>query len=143
MADALKHFFDRGIVTRIAEQIRAAHPSYAVEAFTRAALRGIEALELIPRARHIALAMHKHLPPDFAEAARILEASLGPRMENTEGKGLAPFLYLPAGFRRHAAAPALGAAFARFKTIRPPCSSCWNGSRMIRRCTCAVPWQII
>ena len=95
MADALKHFFDRPVVARIAAMIAAAEPSFPDEQFVAAASRGLDRLELLPRARHIAESLHQYLPSNFREAARILTSSLGPRLVATEGNGMASFLYLP------------------------------------------------
>ena len=61
----------------------------------RDATRGLEALELMDRGRHVMRAMRTHLPQDPAEAIGILERSLGPPLDGTEGHGMAPFRYLP------------------------------------------------
>ncbi|MEX2282679.1 MAG: DNA alkylation repair protein [Gemmatimonadota bacterium] len=95
MAEPLKNFFSPKIATRIADMIAAVSPVFQAKAFVADAVRGLDALELVPRGWHIAHALHRHLPPDFESAAAILKASLGPRLAATEGNGLAPFLYLP------------------------------------------------
>ena len=59
------------------------------------ALDGFDALELMPRARHIAAALRRFLPDDYARAANILIDSLGPKLERDAGNGMAPFFYLP------------------------------------------------
>lgn len=58
-------------------------------------MNGLEDLELTPRAMHIAEAMHRALPDDFAEASRILEASLGPELGEGDGWGMEPLRYFP------------------------------------------------
>ena len=95
MGEPLKNFFNPDIVKRIAGMIAAVHPAFPTKAFISDATKGLTALELVPRARHIARALHKHLSAEYMRAARILKASLGPPLETTEGNGLAPFLYLP------------------------------------------------
>ncbi len=95
MVDALKTFYNRRKVTEIADKIRAVYPTFKHETFVRTATRGLEQLELVPRARHIMRALRQHLPDDYEEAAVILTNALGPRMASTEGNGMAPFIYLP------------------------------------------------
>ncbi|MGH7461942.1 MAG: DNA alkylation repair protein [Longimicrobiales bacterium] len=91
----LKTFFNPKIVTRIASMTSAVHPPFPAQQFIAEASAGLDALELLQRAWHITHALHRHLPSDFPTAAAILKASLGPRLESTEGAGMAPFLYLP------------------------------------------------
>ncbi|WP_224248526.1 DNA alkylation repair protein [Hyalangium gracile] len=95
MAESLKTFFDASIVRRIATMLRGAHPTLPERRFIAEATEGLHALELMDRARHIMRAMHRALPQDFEHAARILESSLGPSLEHTEGHGMSVFLYLP------------------------------------------------
>ncbi|WP_225409646.1 DNA alkylation repair protein [Stigmatella hybrida] len=96
MAESLKTFFDARVVRRIASMLRAAHPAFPERRFIAEATQGLDALELMDRARHITRAMHRALPSDFAQASRILVDSLGPEQEQyTEGQGMAVFLYLP------------------------------------------------
>lgn len=95
MAEPLKSQYGPEIPRRIAGMIAEAFPEFPRRAFLRDALDGYETLELMPRGRHIARALHKHLPQDVPTALNILLASLGPPRTETEGSGLAPFLYLP------------------------------------------------
>ena len=71
------------------------HPAFPVDAFLADVLDGYEALELLPRGRKIAEVLHRHLPPTYPEAVRILVDSMGPKLTHTEGNGMAPFLYMP------------------------------------------------
>jgi 3-methyladenine DNA glycosylase AlkC len=73
------------------------HPGFPVRAFTNDACRGLDALELLDRGRHIADALSTHLPPTYPEALEILLRSLGPEHATDEliGVGMAPFFYLP------------------------------------------------
>jgi 3-methyladenine DNA glycosylase AlkC len=75
--------------------IAAVSPKFDTKAFLADALKGYESLELKPRAAHIAKAMRAHLPQDFADASKILLASLGERLDRTEKFGMGPFLYFP------------------------------------------------
>ncbi len=95
MAEPLKNRFGPDVPKRIAATISAVHPPFNARGFTAAVLDGFEALELMPRARHIAAALRRFLPDDYARAANILIDSLGPKLENDAGNGMAPFFYLP------------------------------------------------
>ena len=97
MAEPLKSSYGPAIPRRIGAMIAAVHPDFDERAFVRDALRGYDALELMGRGRHIARALHGHLPRDFPVAARILVASMGPPQAGG-GSGLAPFLYMPHAF---------------------------------------------
>lgn len=95
MAEPLKRFFDTRLIRDIAESLHGAYPRLDVRRFVTDATRGLEALELVARGGHVADVMYRHLPQDFKTAADILERSLGPELDRTEGFGMAPFRYLP------------------------------------------------
>jgi 3-methyladenine DNA glycosylase AlkC len=95
VAEPLKLQYGPEIPRTIARMITSAHPAFSAQAFIDDALDGYDALDLVARGRHIAEALHRHLPSHYPEAADILRASLGPRLERTENFGMAPFLYLP------------------------------------------------
>jgi len=97
MAEALKHFFSRSLVVRLARSLADAWPAFPTKAFVRDATRDLDELELLDRARHITRALHAHLPASYPEALRVLLASLGPEhaSDELEGAGMAPFFYLP------------------------------------------------
>jgi 3-methyladenine DNA glycosylase AlkC len=95
MADTLKSQYGPEIPERIAAMIGRVHPTFATRAFVAQALRGYEALGLLPRARHIARALAAHLPPDYPTALDVVLRSLGPPAGRTTGNGMAPFVYLP------------------------------------------------
>ncbi|MEI6714709.1 MAG: DNA alkylation repair protein [Verrucomicrobiota bacterium] len=95
MADALKNQFGPEIAKRLAADISRIYPAFTVAAFLHDALTGYESLELIPRARHLANALHKHLPEDYPTAISILLRTLSPVLTETERNGMAPFFYLP------------------------------------------------
>lgn len=75
--------------------LAAVHPAFPAERFISDALHGFEALELLPRGWHIAHALRRHLPQDYAKATEILINSLGPKLTSTDEFGYAPFVYLP------------------------------------------------
>jgi len=94
MADALKDFFSPSLVKQIAKSITTVHPKFPQAKFVRDASNGLDDLELLARGRHIADALHTHLPAKYQDAAAILVRSL----EASNGKGgsnMAPFFYLP------------------------------------------------
>ena len=95
MAEALKHFFDRALITSLAEALASVHPGLDRRRFVADAVRGLVDLELMARGAHIATAMRRHLPEDFPTAARLLVASLGVELKVGDSQGMAPFRYLP------------------------------------------------
>ena len=95
MAEQLKNLFGVDIPETIAGMIAKVFPRFPAEDFIRDSLDGYADLELFPRGRKIARAMKRHLPEDYSEAAGILIESLGPKLDMTEGSGMAPFVYLP------------------------------------------------
>jgi 3-methyladenine DNA glycosylase AlkC len=95
VADALKSFFSKDLVAKIAASIKNVHPAFPSPAFQKQASRDLEGLELLDRGRQIATALHGSLPPRFPEAADILIRSLGSPLPAVEGNGMAPFFYLP------------------------------------------------
>jgi len=95
MAEPLKNQYGPEIPARIADMVARVYASFPKRAFLRDALDGYDALELMPRGRHIARALRTHLPQHVPSALDILLASLDPPREDTERAGLTPFLYLP------------------------------------------------
>jgi 3-methyladenine DNA glycosylase AlkC len=97
MGEPLKTFFSRALVRRLAGDIARVHSGFPVRAFTSDACRGLGALELLDRGRHIADALGRHLPAAYTEALDVLLRSLGPEHATDEliGVGMAPFFYLP------------------------------------------------
>jgi 3-methyladenine DNA glycosylase AlkC len=97
MGEPLKTFFSTALVRRLAGDIVRVHPRFPTGAFTKDACRGLGALELLERGRHIANVLSTHLPEAYPEAVDILLRSLGPEHATDEliGVGMAPFFYLP------------------------------------------------
>lgn len=94
MAEPLKNSYGPDIPRRIAAMIAQVHPAFPKAAFLRDALAGYEALELMPRGRHIAQALRSHLPQDVPAALDILLASLDAPRGDADGS-LASFLFMP------------------------------------------------
>lgn len=95
MAEPLKNQFGVDVPATIAAMVSAVYPRFAAEAFVRDALKGYEALELMPRSRHIADALHRHLPLDYPKSAAILVASAAQPVSRVVGSGMAGFLFMP------------------------------------------------
>ncbi|OOG36559.1 DNA alkylation repair protein [Polaromonas sp. A23] len=95
MAEPLVNQYGADVPEAIARMISAVHPKFESKKFMRDALQGYEALALMPRGKHIAQALHKHLPTDYPKAVDILLASLDQPHGRPEGLSLASFLYLP------------------------------------------------
>jgi 3-methyladenine DNA glycosylase AlkC len=95
MAEPLKNYYGPDVPTRIARMIKEVDSAFDEDAFLADALDGYQALELTPRARQIAKALGRHLPPDYERASEILIASLGPKLQVAELTGMDVFVYLP------------------------------------------------
>jgi len=95
VAEPLKSQFGAAVVRRIGAMLLSAHAAFPERRFVADGTRGLDALELMDRGRHVAAAMKRALPPDFDEAARILIASLDSPLDRTSGMGMTAFLYLP------------------------------------------------
>jgi hypothetical protein len=57
VGEPLKTFFSSTLVRRLAGDIARVHPDFRVRQFTNDACRGLDALELLHRGRHIAEAL--------------------------------------------------------------------------------------
>ena len=95
MAEPLVSQYGPDVPQAIARMVAAVHPRFDVDAFLHDALTGYDALALMPRGKHIARALHRHLPPVYGEALRILLASIDQPHGRTPGLSLASFIYLP------------------------------------------------
>ena len=95
MAEALKNQFGPDVPQAIARMVKAVHPAFDADTFVSVALQGYDALALMPRGQHIALALKAHLPSDFEQAVAILVASTGQPHGRDESLSLASFLFLP------------------------------------------------
>jgi 3-methyladenine DNA glycosylase AlkC len=97
VAEPLKTFFSPGLVKRLAADLGRCDARFDVDGFAQLASTGLDTLELMERAKHIARAMAAHLPRKYPEAIDVLLRSLGPEHATDEliGAGMAPFYYLP------------------------------------------------
>ncbi len=95
MAEPLKNQFGAAIPRTIAAMIAAVSPRFATDAFLRDVLSGYEALELMPRSRHIAAALRRHLPDDYPQAVAILLDSVAQANKHIAANGMTSFLFLP------------------------------------------------
>ena len=96
MAEPLKNSFGVDVPRRIAESIVAVHPAFPAKRFIKDALKGYEDLELMPRGRRIAAALHAHLPEDFKVAIGILLDSLdGLEAVRDDDNPMGSFIYMP------------------------------------------------
>ncbi|WP_395060732.1 DNA alkylation repair protein [Polaromonas sp.] len=95
MAEPLVNQYGADVPQAIARMITAVHPKFDACKFVADALNGYEALALMPRGKHIAQALQRHLPPDYPKAINILLASLDQPHGRAEGLSMASFLYLP------------------------------------------------
>jgi 3-methyladenine DNA glycosylase AlkC len=100
LAEALKLRLDAALVRDAAQHLQRAWPGFDRARFTALALDGLDALELKPRARHIASALDATLPDDFDRLAATIEASLAPPRSDdtlpaTGAAGLAGWIVWP------------------------------------------------
>lgn len=91
----LKSIINGKLIDLIGESFKAVEPNFNTRRFKTYAKKRLEALELKERAAHIADALQRELPEDFAEGAEIVIRSFGPELEVTQDYGLQPFFYLP------------------------------------------------
>lgn len=95
MAEALKDGFGPDVAVRIARMLSQLDADFDTDAFVGAATAGLDELELMPRARHIARALTPYLPSDPCEAIRSITAAL-PDLETARAwRGMEPFVLLP------------------------------------------------
>ena len=124
MAGQLKHILGREAARWMAGRFRAAHPAFDAGSFEAMCLDGLERLELMPRARHMADVLARHLPQDFPAAAAILRAALGPQDEKLGDIGGSALWYFPHDC--FILKYGIGHPRAAFKTQR----------ELTKRCTC-------
>jgi 3-methyladenine DNA glycosylase AlkC len=77
------------VVGASAAHLKRVWPGFKLDAFIREASAGLDAMEFKARAMHVANALEKHLPSDFAEATQVIVAALGPPVPfDTDGEPL-------------------------------------------------------
>jgi 3-methyladenine DNA glycosylase AlkC len=103
MAEPFKNLIGRETVLAASRHLHRVLPSFNRARFERSALRELESLELKARAMQLCDALEETLPEEFARAAEVLEASLGPPGEGdglgfrTSEAGLAGWVIWPMG----------------------------------------------
>lgn len=95
MAEPLVAQYGPDVPRAIARMVAAVHPGFSVDAFLNDALAGYDALALMPRGKHIARALQRHLPADYPDALAIVLASIDQPHGRAPGLSLASFLFLP------------------------------------------------
>jgi 3-methyladenine DNA glycosylase AlkC len=95
MAEPLVNQYGPDVPRAIARMVAAVHPRFDTKTFLDDVLTGYDALALMPRGRHIAQALQRHLPQGYADALGILLASAEQPHGRDPGLSLAAFLYLP------------------------------------------------
>ncbi len=93
--EPFKHLLNEKAVRQLAAELARAYNGFDTRAFVRESLDGLEALELTPRAWHIAEAMQRHLPQPFARAGDALLRSFGPEAPSSGEGGVSNMRYLP------------------------------------------------
>lgn len=87
LAVELRDFFNAAVIRDIARDLKCAHSAFPERRFVTAATDGLAPLSLTGRAAHIAQAMRRFLPDDFADAAAVLSRSLGPCHTGSDTSG--------------------------------------------------------
>ncbi|MDP1955512.1 MAG: DNA alkylation repair protein [Polaromonas sp.] len=95
MAEPLINQYGADVPKAIARMIAAVYPQFESRKFVADVLKGYDALALMPRGKHIAQALQRHLPPEYPKAIDILLASLDQPHGRPAGLSMASFLYLP------------------------------------------------
>ena len=95
MAEPLVAQYGPDVPRAIARMVAAVHRRFDADAFLHDALNGYEALALMPRGKHMARALQRHLPQDYAQALPIVLASAEQPHGRDPGLSLGSFLYLP------------------------------------------------
>lgn len=78
MPEPFKNAFNPHMITLMGQHFHRASPSFDAQRFIDNATSGLELLELKQRATHIRKALEDTLPTDFAEACKLLIATLHP-----------------------------------------------------------------
>ena len=91
MAEAFKHLINRDTIRHAGEHLQTAWAGFDRQRFERRALEGLDCLEFKARALQIADALEATLPPDFDQAAGVLEQALAPPLAfNAQGEPIGP-----------------------------------------------------
>jgi len=93
----LKNIFDKKMLMYIAGNIHRVHPAFDCDLFVSKTLEDFDRLGLQERAQRISDMLFVFLPQGYLEAIDILEASLGPVIEEEELEGYSCFYVMPLG----------------------------------------------
>lgn len=91
----LKDLLGDEALTCLAHNILLVYPAFDAQAFRQCAQEGLMPLGILERARHLARALRRFLPPRYSDAIEVLLASLTPPLTRTDELGLAVLFYLP------------------------------------------------
>ncbi len=105
MPEPLKLFFNEHAVDAIASMVATAQPSFDRQKFVHLSVDGLDALELLPRAKHIALALEQTLTVPANEGLDIITRSLPPVVHVEENHDFTSFVFLPFTFYIHKHGP--------------------------------------
>lgn len=94
----LKVLLNQESVECLAQNILYVHKAFPADAFCQHALAGLEPLELMQRAQHIAKSLKEFLPSNYNQAVSVLIDSLTPVETEVGSLGVAGFFYLPHSF---------------------------------------------
>ena len=95
MAEPLKDRFGPEVPRTLGSMLAAVHPGFDAGGFLAVALDGYDALELMPRARHLAHSLRPFLPADGGEAIDLVRRAVEPDLQGERRSGMEAFLYLP------------------------------------------------
>lgn len=105
MAEPFKNLLNADRVKHIARDFTRVWPEFPSKTFIQTATKGLDALELKDRARHIARALGAALPTDVTRAMELAIASLGEPLTVTEGYGNEVFRFMPLSTWLHEVGP--------------------------------------
>ena len=91
----LKMVLGEEAVQQLGDNIHFVYNAFEKKPFVQEVLKNFDDLSLTERSKHIAIALKKYLPNNYAEAIAIILNSLTPPLTKTEGNGLAPLFYMP------------------------------------------------
>lgn len=92
------HLFNKTKLNKLAQEIKAANPSFKDQAFVRDCIEAFPALELKERISCISRNLKDYLPADYTEALGIIMAALpAPLDPNLHDNDFGDFIYAPYG----------------------------------------------
>lgn len=95
---ALKEYFGVELAHRLSGLLKPIYPDFPDEWFVHAVADQVGPLPLKARVAVIADALHRALPPDYAQSLQILLTMLGPENETEEGMFTNGYFLMPVAF---------------------------------------------